>query len=212
MGRPIRKGWFSSYYGPATVNLNVETTAGAEVVVSQPGTSTYSVGDDVHVRLVDGPVTLAAGLCKLQHNTKFVRKLDQFNAYYFDGTSALWNNGDGVIVGTFVPAPTPREDTEPGAPVVVTPPPVVPPAVVPATLGAIVVDESTAANDPGTITSIAVTDGGANYVTAPTVTITGTNTTPAAATATVVGGVVTAIVITNAGTGYGAADVAASLS
>jgi len=197
MGRPVKKGWFSSYFGPATVNLNVTTTAGAEVIVDQPGTSTYTVASG-QVRLVDGPVTLAAGLCKLQHNTKFVRKLDQYNAYYFDGTSAIWNDGSGVIVGAFLPAPTAAGDTEPGAPVVE--PPVVTPVTATATA---TVDQSGGANNPGTVTAITVTNGGAGYTSVPDVDVGGSFLNECVATATVVDGVVTAISVDNAGTEYG---------
>lgn len=223
MARPLKKGWFSSYYGPATVNLNVTTSTGAQVIVSQTGTSTYSVGNNVHVTLVDDLANLVpaqgallAGQCHLTHTApdstaKYVRKLTQNTAYYFDGTSALWNDAAGAVVGTFAPAPTDSTTDEPGVPPG-TPP--TPPAVVPATLGAIVVDETGGDNTPGTITSIAVTSGGANYVTPPNVVITGTNTTPATATATVEGGVVTAIVIApgDGGTGYGGAAVTATLA
>lgn len=60
------------------------------------------------------------------------------------------------------------------------------------------------------IVSVAVTNGGTGYTTAPTVAITGTGGTGATATATVVDGAVTAVTITNAGEGYETATVAFS--
>ncbi|PZP65755.1 MAG: phage tail protein, partial [Delftia acidovorans] len=60
------------------------------------------------------------------------------------------------------------------------------------------------------IVSVAVTNGGTGYTTAPTVTITGTGGSGATATATVTNGVVTAVTITAAGTGYTTATVAFS--
>ncbi len=62
----------------------------------------------------------------------------------------------------------------------------------------------------GGIVSVAVSNGGTGYTTAPTVAITGTGGTGATATATVVAGVVTAVTITNAGEGYETASVAFS--
>jgi hypothetical protein len=59
----------------------------------------------------------------------------------------------------------------------------------------------------GTIEQIVITDGGSGYTSAPTVTITGTGGSGATATATVTNGVVTAVTIGNAGTGYTAATV-----
>ena len=56
--------------------------------------------------------------------------------------------------------------------------------------------------DFGQITSIPLASGGSNYVTAPVPTITGGGGSGATATTTVVGGVVTAINITNPGSGY----------
>jgi hypothetical protein len=206
MGRPIKKDWFTARFGPVQGNLTVLTSTGPKAILSQPGTSTYEVAIGEHVTLVDDTLPLAAGQCQLQHNNKYVRTLAQFQLSYFDGTTALWNDGRGNITGTFNPALT-SQDSDIGAPPV-TPPP----AVVPATLGAIVVDENQGPANPGTIASIAVATGGANYVTAPTVTITGANTTPATATATISGGVVTNIVITNPGAGYDDSAVSASLS
>lgn len=55
---------------------------------------------------------------------------------------------------------------------------------------------------PSTVQSIAVTNGGSGYTTAPTVAFTGGGGTGAAATATVADGVVTGITITNPGSGY----------
>lgn len=60
------------------------------------------------------------------------------------------------------------------------------------------------------IVSVAVTNGGTGYTTAPTVAITGTGGSGATATATVVNGAVTAVTITNAGEGYETATVALS--
>lgn len=60
------------------------------------------------------------------------------------------------------------------------------------------------------IVSVAISNGGTGYTTAPTVAITGTGGTGATATATVVAGVVTAVTITNAGEGYETASVAFS--
>jgi len=67
------------------------------------------------------------------------------------------------------------------------------------------------ANSPlpkGVIASITVTDGGSGYTTTPTVQITdlyyGTNVVQATATATVVGGVITGIVLNTPGSGYSA--------
>ncbi len=60
------------------------------------------------------------------------------------------------------------------------------------------------------IVSIAVSNGGSGYTSAPTVAITGTGGTGATATATVVAGVVTAVTITNPGSGYDTASVAFS--
>lgn len=57
-------------------------------------------------------------------------------------------------------------------------------------------------NAAGTIHSAAVTCGGSGYGSAPTVTITATNGTGAVITATVSGGVVTGLTVSNAGTGY----------
>jgi hypothetical protein len=55
---------------------------------------------------------------------------------------------------------------------------------------------------PITLASIAVTNGGAGYTSAPTVTISGGEGTGATATASITQGVVTAITITNAGSGF----------
>ena len=74
------------------------------------------------------------------------------------------------------------------------------------------VDEGTGANDPGTILSIAVDNGGSGYTVAPVVTITGANTGVAAATAVLTGDVVTSITVDTAGTGYGIADIAISVA
>lgn len=60
------------------------------------------------------------------------------------------------------------------------------------------------------IVSVAVSNGGSGYTTAPIVAITGTGGTGAAATATVVAGVVTAVTITAAGEGYETASVSFS--
>lgn len=60
------------------------------------------------------------------------------------------------------------------------------------------------------IVSVAVSNGGTGYTSAPTVAITGTGGTGATATATVVNGVVTAVTITNPGSGYETASVAFS--
>lgn len=61
----------------------------------------------------------------------------------------------------------------------------------------------------GTVDTIVVSNGGTGYTTAPSVTITGDGT-GATATATVVGGIVTAIEINSPGSGYTYADVAIS--
>lgn len=60
---------------------------------------------------------------------------------------------------------------------------------------------ATASVTSGVVTGIAVTAGGTEYATAPTVVITGAGT-GATATATVVNGIVTAIAVTAGGTGY----------
>lgn len=60
------------------------------------------------------------------------------------------------------------------------------------------------------IVSVAVSNGGTGYTSAPTVAITGTGGTGATATATVVNGVVTAVTIANPGSGYETASVAFS--
>lgn len=57
------------------------------------------------------------------------------------------------------------------------------------------------------VSSIAVTDGGADYAGAPAVTISGGTGTGATAVANVVNGVVTGITVTNPGTGYSPGDV-----
>jgi hypothetical protein len=62
--------------------------------------------------------------------------------------------------------------------------------------------QATAAVTSGFVTSIAVTDGGAGYVSAPTVTITGPTGSGASATAAISGGAVTSITVQNAGAGY----------
>lgn len=59
------------------------------------------------------------------------------------------------------------------------------------------------------LASVAITNGGADYTTAPTVTLTGGGGTGATATATVSGGVVTGVAINNPGTGYTAAPTVA---
>ncbi len=61
---------------------------------------------------------------------------------------------------------------------------------------------ATATTSGGFVTIITVTDGGAGYTTAPTVTIMGGGGSGATATATVSGGAVTAIAINNPGGGY----------
>jgi hypothetical protein len=197
MGRPIKKGWFSSFFGPATVNLNVTTSAGPAVVFGQPGTSTFETTLGTHVRLVDGTVALTPGLCHLQHDGKYVRTLAQYQLSYFDGTAALWNDGSSTIVGTFNPAPTARTDTEPGAPVT---PPVTPPPVVP------VQATATATTDGDLVTGFTITNGGAGYTSAPLVTIGGGDGT-ATATSGIIDGEVTAITLGNPGTGYVTATV-----
>ena len=58
------------------------------------------------------------------------------------------------------------------------------------------------ASDSNGISSIPLTAGGAGYIGAPVVTITGGGGTGATAVATVIGGVITGITITSAGTGY----------
>ena len=59
-------------------------------------------------------------------------------------------------------------------------------------------------NGSGVVTGITVVNGGANYLTAPTITISGGGT-GATATATVVNGVITVINVTNGGSGYSSA-------
>lgn len=63
----------------------------------------------------------------------------------------------------------------------------------------------------GVVSTIAITDGGSGYTTAPTVTISAPNVTggrQATATATITGGVITDITITDEGSGYTSATVA----
>jgi hypothetical protein len=62
----------------------------------------------------------------------------------------------------------------------------------------------------GFITSIAVTDGGAGYLSAPAVTITGVTGSGASARATISGGVVTSITVQNAGANYSGVTVSLS--
>jgi hypothetical protein len=66
---------------------------------------------------------------------------------------------------------------------------------------------ATATVNSGFLTSITVTDGGAGYSTAPTVTITDSTGSGAMATAQVSGGAVTSITVHNAGSGYSSTTV-----
>lgn len=60
----------------------------------------------------------------------------------------------------------------------------------------------TATETSGAVTAVTVTNGGAGYLAAPTVSFSGGGGTGAAATATISGGVVTGVTVTSGGTGY----------
>jgi hypothetical protein len=197
MGRPIKKKWFSARDGSVEGDLQVTTAAGAEVIEKQTGTGVYTVASG-SVQLQDGGALDPAapgvrGGATLQFDNgvdgpQYVRKLNQFRVYYFDsainGGSDEWNDGSGNLTGTFTP---PLSGETPVVPVTAT-------GTATMTAGG-GVDEST-------VTSVTITDGGAGYTVAPTVTFSaGDGTVPATATGTAVltGDAVTSVTITDGG-------------
>lgn len=113
MGKPIKKKWFSAKWGSIAGNLQLTTNAGDETIEKQVGTGVYEVASG-RVKLVDSD-TPAAGEAKLSHDGKRVWKITQHRMYYFDGTeSGVWRDHDGNTVGTFLPALTAELGDEPG--------------------------------------------------------------------------------------------------
>lgn len=189
MGRPIKKKWFTAKAGSVEGNLQVTTTVGPEPIIKQTGTGVYEVASG-RVKLMDGvpaiaadPATGVVGDAQLSHDGKNVSKIAQFRMNYFEGGSGQWNDGSGVVIGTLVPALEGENTDEPGAP---------DPRQATATIAEV----------GGVLTEANITDGGAGYASAPTVTITDPDGVDAIATAVLTSGVVTAITIDNAGTGY----------
>lgn len=234
MGRPIKKKWFTVKDG-AVGDLSLTTAAGVEPIIAQKGTGVYDVASG-RVKLVNKMDTPLEGEAILLANGSPVSKISQYRMYYFDPAKVdvQWRNGAADVLVTLAP-PLTTEGESPaatatasatvtsaaiasiavtdggggyGAAPAVT---VSAPDGTSATLGTIVVDEGTGANDPGTVTSIAVSGGGSGYTSAPAVVITGTNTGAASATAVLTDGVVTSITIDVAGTGYGIADIGATI-
>ena len=193
MGRPIKKKWFAVKSGSTAGDLQVTTTAGAQVILAQKGTGKYLVADDGSgnpgiVKLIDGAPT-NVGEAQLQHDGKNVKKMNQYRVYYFDGSeSAIWRTKDGSISGVLNPAPVGE------------------PSPTPAT-GVVVLGDSDSDGNDDNVVDITITDGGYGYANGPVgVTITGDGT-GATATATASGGAVTSVTITNPGSGYTNATV-----
>lgn len=201
MGRPIKKKWFTGREGTNVPgNLTVTTTNGAEVIIKQVGTGVYEVASG-RVKLIDGAPAVAPapgiiGDAQLQADGLNVSKVTQYRMYFFDGGSVSWRDKEDPIAVTVTL--TPPLTTEG-----VNPP-------VQATATAIV-DESTAANDPGVITGFTITEGGAGYTSAPTVTISGDGT-GATATAVLTGDAVTSITVDTGGTGYSAGGTTVTIA
>ena len=107
MGRPIKKKWFSAKVGStASGDLRLRTENGDFTIRAQKGTGKYIVDDPAiapnHVTLTDD-VTPTGVEAYLTHNGKSVRKITQYQMYYFDGTFGMWNDGSGTATGTFDP-------------------------------------------------------------------------------------------------------------
>lgn len=197
MGRAIKKKWFSAKAGSVSGDLTLTLSSGTEKIIKQVGTGVYEVASG-RVKLVDGgplvapdPLNGVVGTATLQHESRFVKKINQYVVTYFDdedeGTvdTGVWNNGKGTIVGTLVPPLTTEGEQPP-----------VEPDPVQAT--------ATATSDGNTVDSITITDGGSGYESAPSVSIVGDGS-GATATAILTDGVVTDITLDNGGTGYGSA-------
>jgi len=184
MGRPIKSKWFTARDGNAAGDLQLTISTGDEAIIKQTGTGVYEVASG-RVKLIDGAPSVApsagvVGDAQLAHDGKNVRKLTQYRVYFFDGSdSAVWRDGDGNVVGTFVPALA----TDPGYPDVTATGTVVP----------------TLVTDANTVDFIIVDDGGQGYGSAPVVTFsTGTGST-ATGTAVLTGDVVTSVTIDTLG-------------
>lgn len=150
IGRPIKGKWFTKRSGSTSGDMQLTTENGDFPIKFQKGTGKYIVDDPAispnHVTLVDD-ATPTGVEAYLTHNGKSVRKITQYQMYYFDGTFGMWNDGSGTATGTFVP-------------------PFITEGGLQAVLGAV-------GNSAGVIDSIVITDGGLGYVGGETVTITG---------------------------------------
>jgi len=199
MGRPIKKRYFSAKTGSIAGDLTLTTGAsGDEVVIKQTGTGVYEVASG-RAKLTDPNApgyaavdpdssTGVVGTALLTHDNGTdgalnVRKISQYRVYYFDSAvgSAVWRDGDGNTIGTFVPAFT----NDPGTKITAT---------------------ATATQTGGVVDdSVVVVNGGKGYESAPSVTIAGASAgSGAVATATLTDGVVTSIAVSNGGTLYDA--------
>lgn len=191
MGRPIKRKWFTAKAGSVAGNLNLNVFTGsvvAEVIIRQKGTGVYLTASG-RQKLKDG-VPGVEGDAQLTHDdgvgggVKSVRKIAQYRLYYFDGTSTVWRDKDGNVVGTFDPVLTP-ELVEPGGPTSQATGTVVAGGVL----------------DARTVASVTITDSGIGYTSAPAVTFkASTGASTATGTAIIDGtGAVTSVTVDTAG-------------
>lgn len=174
MGRPIQKKWFRALDRGTNADLTVTTQSGDEPIILQKGTGVYDVASG-RVRLTDGAPS-AANECQLQHDGKNVNKITQFRVFYFSGGSAVWRDKNSNILGIFNPDLTVEDILN------------------------IATATATVAN--GAITGYIITLGGAEYTSAPVVTISAPNGTSSTATGSFANGIVSGYVVTNGGSGY----------
>lgn len=207
MGRPIRKQWFGKASLPGSqiivngVRFADNTTATNAFIVKQTGSSAYIVQDTAQAHAPEIVFMVnAASVSALLPGQCFI------TAKPFGGSALPCAKIAQFRVDIYNVANTVPRET--GAPV--------PESVSSyswSTIPAVALGQAdliTAASGAGTILSVAVNNGGRGYLTAPAVSFTGGGT-GATATATVVGSVVTAIVVSAGGTGYtsGAVTIAA---
>lgn len=212
MGRPIKKKWFLTKAGSEAGNLALAVGAAGtvEAIIKQVGTGVYQVASG-RVKLVDpniarnpeyvaiDPAPGIVGTATLTHTApggvaRDVLKINQYRMSYADddagGTSPdddVWRDGEGVVIGTLVPAPIGEvPGTEPGDP---DPIPKVQ-ATATATVTADAVDDS-----------VVIVDQGAGYAAAPSVTFEGGNG-DATGIVTMAADKVASIAVTNGGSGY----------
>lgn len=191
MGRPIKKFWTTGKAGSIGGNLRLLCNTGSEettTIQAQVGTGKYRVDTSnatTVVKLVNKTSSPLEGEGILLIDGVPVRKLNQYRAYFFDGSDAIWRDGDGNVIGTFSPALSVEND-EPGAP-----------ADSQAVLTVTVVQNGV---DDWEVTDIAITDAGYGYDSAPTITLTSSAQVAATATCTINGlGQINSVTITNGG-------------